>query len=201
MRVRLSVLRTSEQYPRCSQLSSSSGKAARPRRRRQEFKAPHARLIGRFALATLGTGCPSFGGPLTAGQAPVESKARCFAKGLQSCLPWQGRFKHTECMQEQQVRSLRAALQSSATRGIGSARSSPGAASNPSIERTFQRPLRSRHSRHELSVLRRPAHRSSGARISSKSGRFARVRHLACLRGLGSSTLSACKSNALVRSG
>ena len=125
MRVRLSVLRTSEQYPRCSQLSSSSCTAARPRRRRQKFKAPHARLIGRFALTALGTGCPSVGGPLTAVQAPVEGKSRCFAKGLQSCLRWQARFKHTARMKEHCTPSFRVALQSSATRGIGSARSSP----------------------------------------------------------------------------
>ena len=59
-----------------------------------------------------------------------------------SCLRSWARFKHTERMQEQCIGSLRVALQSSATRSIGRASSNPGAASNPSIERTFQRPLR-----------------------------------------------------------
>jgi len=70
-----------------------------------------------------------------------SSKARRFVKVLASGLPSVARFKHTRRMQEQD-RSLRAALQSSASRGDGSGRSNPGAWSNPSIERTFQRPLR-----------------------------------------------------------
>ena len=120
----------------------SSGKAVRSVRRGQRRSGAWPSGSSAASLSSsAGSSYPSFGGPLTAAQAAAVQARH--AASLKSCvgLPSVARFEHTRRMRGQD-RPLGAALQSSASRGGGSARSNPGVWSNPSIERTFQRPLR-----------------------------------------------------------